>query len=87
VGNLREWSCSLTQSNVFSYQIPVGDLDAIGDPIFPPTIEPVARAGLSLQTRRESESLSLEKVLGLLVVGVDDDSKVETQPSFDVSYS
>ena len=87
VGNLRKWPCSLTQSNVFSYQISVGDLDTIGDLIFPPTIEPVARAGLSLQTRRESESLSLEKVLGFLVVGVDDDSKVETQPSFDVSHS
>src|SRR5882762_6742407 len=62
VGNLRKWSCGLTQSNVFSHQIPVGDRDTIGGPIVPPTIEPVARAGLSLQARRESESLSLEKV-------------------------
>ena len=87
MGNLRKWSCGLTQSNVFSHQISVGDLDTIGDPIFPPTIEPVARAGLSLQTRSEFESLSLEKVLGFLVVGIDHDSKVETQPSFDVSNS
>src|SRR5471030_107388 len=75
VGNVRKWSCGLTQANVFLHHISVGDLDTIGDPIFPPTIEPVARAGLSLQTRRESESLSLEEVLGFLVVGVDHDSK------------
>ena len=87
VGNVRKWSCSLTQSNVFSHQISVGDLDTIGDPIFPPTIEPVARARLSLQTRREFESLSLKKVFGFLVVGVDHDSKVETQTSVDVFNS
>ena len=85
VRNVRKWPWRLTQSNIFFNQISVGDLNTISDLVLPPTIEPVSRARLSLQTGRESESLSLQKVLSGFVVGVDHDWKVETQPSFDIS--
>ena len=75
------------QSNIRSHQIAIRDRDAIGDAIFPPPIEPVARARFSLQTGRESERLSLEKVLGRLIVGIDDDSTVETQAAFHIFHA
>jgi hypothetical protein len=81
VRNAREWLRGLAQSNVFLHQVPIGNLQTLGDPLFPPTIEPVARTRPALQTRREPERLPLEKVLGLLVVCIFFDSKVEAQPA------
>ena len=84
VGNFGEGLLGLTQLNVFLDQISIGELDALDELLFPPTIESVARARFSLQAWSKSLSLSFEKSFGLLVVRVDHHGKIEAQPSFDV---
>ena len=47
-GNLSERLAGLIESNVFFDHVPVCELDALGELLFPPTVVPVADAGFSL---------------------------------------
>src|SRR6266404_1599081 len=64
---------------MFFHQVSIGDPDSVGELLFAPAIEPVARAGFPLQARSELLRLALEKALGFLVARVEDYWKVEMQ--------
>ena len=75
--NLREGFLCLIQANIFSDQVFVGERDAAGELLFSPAIEPIPDAGLPFCAGRESLSLSFQETLGLFVVCVRHDRKIE----------
>lgn len=84
-GNAREPRAGPVQADVLVHQVAVGDPDSLPDLLLPPAVEPITRARSPAMTREPLPGLALEKVLGLPIVGVNDDGKAGTQPAFDVS--
>jgi len=83
--NVREWLSGLVKSNILFDQTFIGELDALDELLFPPTIESIAHAGFPLQSRSEFLSFAFQKVFGFFVVRVDHHRKIETESSCDVS--
>src|SRR5258708_38205336 len=66
-------------------QIAVYDPMTLTKLFFPPTVEQISRAGLSLKIRLQFRGLPLDKVLRLTVAGVMDNREVEPQAPVEVS--